>query len=273
MVEYLLKQGASVHMRDRDRRTPLLVAIDWDHHDVIDLLVRGGSHLSLPPETLAESMNSAARKGDIRRLESYRRAGANLADKDTAGRTAAHAAAECRQIEVMAYLLEYGFYTEATDVYGHTAKDIASILGHQDLVTLIEENRRPSNDDDDERSSLQGSDAGSDRLSTSATVETCRLSDSTTLHLPRQSPSPRPHSPLRSSRESLPGSTADSLTGYFSASPPMRSDTISNVLSSSTMRRQQQLGFATDNTSSFSSLMMQSPARRNGHILLNGFAV
>lgn len=266
-------------MRDRDRRTPLLVAIDWDHHDVIDLLIRGGSHLSLPPETLAESMNSAARKGDRRRLESYRRAGANLADKDAAGRTPAHAAAECGQLEVIAYLLDHGFYTESTDVYGHTPKEVANVLGHNELVALIDNFYRPCQEDDSV--SLHGSDAGSERgLSTPCNELRALTLDTMGSLSPRQSPTPRDSLCSRDSvlgstrdsfcsRDSLPGSTRDSLTGYFSASPPMRSDSISGLLSSSPTRRQQ-LNYSPD-SGAIQTLLVHPQMRRNGQILLNGF--
>lgn len=233
MVEYLLKQGASVHMRDRDRKTPLLVAIDWDHHDVIDLLIRGGSHLSLPPETLAEAMNSAARKGDLRRLESYKRAGANLADRDAAGRNPSHAACENCQLDVLRYLLDHGFYSEATDVYGHTPKEIATILGHQELVNLIEEGFRP----DDERS-LPESGLSVDHSER-------RFSDGANSISPRLSPTPR-----------------ESVSGYFSSTPPMRPDSINSLLSTSPTRRP-------DSSSNF---LASSPTQRTGHILLNGYA-
>ncbi|XP_003747533.2 L-asparaginase-like [Galendromus occidentalis] len=232
MVEYLLKQGASVHMRDRDRKTPLLVAIDWDHHDVIDLLIRGGSHLSLPPETLAEAMNSAARKGDLRRLESYKRAGANLADRDAAGRSPSHAACENCQVDVLRYLLDHGFYSDATDVYGHTPKEIATILGYKDLVNLIEDGIRP----DDERS-LPESGLSVDHLER-------RFSDGASSISPRQSPTPR-----------------ESVSGYFSSTPPMRPDSINSLLSTSPTRR----------SDSITNFLASSPTQRTGHLLLNGY--
>lgn len=137
-TKYLLKQGASVHMYDRDRRNPLDVAVAHNHYDIIDLLVRCGAHLSLLAETLAEAMNSAACRGDIRRLESFRRAGANFTEKDLSGRTIGHVAAECNQLDVFEYLFKHELYVATTDVYGHTPKDVATILGHQEIQRLIE---------------------------------------------------------------------------------------------------------------------------------------
>ena len=40
IVEYLLKSGASVHVRDRNDTTPLQDAIREGHLDVIDILIR-----------------------------------------------------------------------------------------------------------------------------------------------------------------------------------------------------------------------------------------
>ena len=42
VVEYLLDEGASVHVRDRYGHTPLDDAVRFNHHDVIKLLVKAG---------------------------------------------------------------------------------------------------------------------------------------------------------------------------------------------------------------------------------------
>ena len=49
VVEYLLDEGASVHVRDRYGHTPLDDAVRFNHHDVIKLLVKAGAHLTMPP--------------------------------------------------------------------------------------------------------------------------------------------------------------------------------------------------------------------------------
>lgn len=54
IVEYLLKHGASVHMRDREHRTPLMNAVENDHHDVIKLVIKAGGYMNLPSNTIGE---------------------------------------------------------------------------------------------------------------------------------------------------------------------------------------------------------------------------
>ena len=45
VVEYLMRQGAGIHMRDRNNDTPLLCAIKAGHRDVVRSLVSCGAHL------------------------------------------------------------------------------------------------------------------------------------------------------------------------------------------------------------------------------------
>lgn len=41
-------------MRDREHRTPLMNAVENDHHDVIELVVKAGGYLNLPSDTIGE---------------------------------------------------------------------------------------------------------------------------------------------------------------------------------------------------------------------------
>ncbi|KAJ4436644.1 hypothetical protein ANN_16775, partial [Periplaneta americana] len=64
VVEFLLLNGASVHKKDRHALvyfrydfTPLMDAIRSDHHDVIEVLVKCGAHLSLTqPKNIGEEL-------------------------------------------------------------------------------------------------------------------------------------------------------------------------------------------------------------------------
>ena len=52
-VQYLLHQGASVHVKDCNGITPLLDAIKGKHMSIIRLLVKTGAILTLKPFVLA----------------------------------------------------------------------------------------------------------------------------------------------------------------------------------------------------------------------------
>lgn len=140
VVRYLLQHGASVHMRDRDHHTPLMGAVLADQHAVIQLLVQAGAHLSLPATQLADDLCTAARNGNVKRLESYMLAGASFYESDATGRTCLHAACEAGQEAVVTFLLENKIRPETKDVYNHTPEEVARLLGHKRLVQLFEKN-------------------------------------------------------------------------------------------------------------------------------------
>lgn len=87
VVRHLLLNGAAVHIRDRYDRNPLAEAINHDFHSIIKLLLKCGSHLTVSPRALGDSLCGAAARGMIKRLESYRLAGADLSMPDASGRT------------------------------------------------------------------------------------------------------------------------------------------------------------------------------------------
>ncbi|CAN8000156.1 unnamed protein product, partial [Ixodes hexagonus] len=137
-VEYLLQHGASVHMRDRDHNTPLMSAVLWDQHTAIRSLVQAGAHLSVPGTQLADELCTAARNGNVKRLESFHLAGANFCEVDATKRTCLHAACEANRESVVRFLLNIGVCPNTTDVYDRTPKEVAQALGHKHLVALLE---------------------------------------------------------------------------------------------------------------------------------------
>lgn len=137
-VDYLLQHGASVHMRDRDHNTPLMSAVLWDQHTAIRSLVQAGAHLIMPGLQLADELCTAARNGNVKRLESFHLAGANFHEVDATKRTCLHAACEANREPVVRFLLDIGVCPSTTDVYGRTPKEVARALGHKHLVALLE---------------------------------------------------------------------------------------------------------------------------------------
>lgn len=150
VVEYLLRKGASVHMRDRDHSTPLMSAVLWDQHEVIKLLTTAGAHLSLPHTQLADALCTAARNGNIKRLQSFLLAGATMHEADSTKRTCMHVACEANQESVLRFLLESGVRVDSRDVYGRTPDEVAERLGHRHLVELLENSRTACNGDEEE---------------------------------------------------------------------------------------------------------------------------
>lgn len=87
VVKHLLLGGAAVHIRDRYDRSPLSEAINHDHHEIIKLLLKCGSHVTGSTRGLGDNLCGAGARGLVKRLESYRLAGVDLSLQDASGRT------------------------------------------------------------------------------------------------------------------------------------------------------------------------------------------
>uniref|UniRef100_A0A0L8FWF6 asparaginase n=1 Tax=Octopus bimaculoides TaxID=37653 RepID=A0A0L8FWF6_OCTBM len=123
MVLYLLKEGASVHQRDDNNCTPLIDAISGNHLNIIDALVETGASLNyMESDTIGMHLCSLAAVDNVKALESWKRAGADLNTKDYMGSTALHVAANKGHEEAVQFLLRNGSNPEVTDTNGRPAE-------------------------------------------------------------------------------------------------------------------------------------------------------
>ncbi|BFG02303.1 L-asparaginase [Drosophila madeirensis] len=137
IVKYLLHNGVSVHIRDRYDRTPLLEAVSTDNHEIIQLLINCGAHLTGSSRAVGEQLCAAAARGSLMRLKSYQYAGADLSQPDPSGRTALHVAALHGFPEVVEYVLPYFESASEKDLLGLSAWDYAERGGHTALVDML----------------------------------------------------------------------------------------------------------------------------------------
>lgn len=137
MVKHLLAYGVSVHVRDRHDRTALMEAIAQDHHEIIKTLVKCGAHMTGSARAVGEHLCTAAARGAVKRIISYRLAGANLSQQDLSGRTALHLGCLHGHIDVVKYLLKYFVETSIDDHLGLTPFDYAIRSGQTEIVDLL----------------------------------------------------------------------------------------------------------------------------------------
>lgn len=137
-VTWLLQHGASVHIRDKMCRSPLSLAIENDHHQVILLLVKTGSHIIEPSHKLGEALVTAAAADNVRRIKSYQLAGVDLSLQDPCGRTALHAACTVGSEEGVRLLLSAGVTTDEMDRTDLTPIMCAQINNHSHITELLE---------------------------------------------------------------------------------------------------------------------------------------
>lgn len=137
IVKHLLLNGAAVHIRDRNDRTPLMDAITNDHHDIIKLLLKCGSHMTGSARGVGEHLCAAAARGLTKRLDSYRIAGADLSQPDPSGRTALHVACLHGNLEIVEYLLKYSVNFDDIDLLGLTPLQYAKAGGHENVIKIL----------------------------------------------------------------------------------------------------------------------------------------
>ena len=71
-VEYLMRCGAGVHVKDRNGHSPLRCAADAGHADVVKLLVDCGAHLQTIGAELGELLCDLARRGKRGQLKCFK---------------------------------------------------------------------------------------------------------------------------------------------------------------------------------------------------------
>lgn len=137
IVRRLLKMGANVHIKDRFDRTPLTDAIECDYHDIIKILLQCGAHLHGNAMLIADKICAAATVGNVKRLQSFHLAGADLSQMNISGRTALHFAALHNRAATVKFLLEHGADEKCLDMLGQSALQLAEAAGAKDAVALL----------------------------------------------------------------------------------------------------------------------------------------
>eukprot|EP00127_Corallochytrium_limacisporum_P001073 Clim_evm11s37 gene=Clim_evmTU11s37 len=139
VVEYLIAKGADVNATDRYGTTPVRTALQYNRHEIENILLTHGATPSNAAEYPASSdLCLAAHRGDldyVRFLVEDKHADVNASDYDK--RTALHLASAEGHFEVVKYLLEKGAQSDCMDRWGNTPFSDALRNGHQSLADFI----------------------------------------------------------------------------------------------------------------------------------------
>ncbi|XP_076637888.1 L-asparaginase isoform X1 [Colletes latitarsis] len=137
VVRRLLNMGANVRIKDRYNRTPLTDAIEYDHHEIIKMLLKYGAHLHENAYLIGEKMCAAAAVGNVKRLKSFHFANGNLSEKDLSGRTPLHLAALHNKVQTIKFLLDHNVETNSCDKMAMTPYDVAKTAGSAQAESLL----------------------------------------------------------------------------------------------------------------------------------------
>lgn len=113
VVKYLLDHKANVNAKDADNQTPLMGAADYNHKEMVELLLSRGADINIV------DTNSALDKDPVH------------------GRTALHGAAFLGFKEVVQVLLDHNADVTIQDRDRHTALDLAKMRGNKEIVELL----------------------------------------------------------------------------------------------------------------------------------------
>ncbi|KAA8534034.1 hypothetical protein F0562_031551 [Nyssa sinensis] len=126
MVEMLMELGADPTIASMDRgRSAVDVARDKGHKEVVEILEWG------------EAVLNAARRGELKHLESLLEKDASVKYRDQYGLTALHAAAIKGHKDAVMMLVEFGSDIEWQDTEGHTPLHLAVEGGSIETVEVL----------------------------------------------------------------------------------------------------------------------------------------
>ncbi|KAL5732908.1 hypothetical protein ACOSQ2_032600 [Xanthoceras sorbifolium] len=133
MAEMLIEMGADPTITDDRGRSCFDVARDKGHVEVTEILKRGGAVLT------------AARRGDVERLESLLEKGATTSYNDQYGLTAMHVAAIKGHKDAVLLLIEFGADLHSRDLEDHTPLHLAVEGGSLETVEVLLDNGADAN--------------------------------------------------------------------------------------------------------------------------------
>ncbi|CAD5122432.1 DgyrCDS10856 [Dimorphilus gyrociliatus] len=137
VVDYLLRYGASVHVKDRYGHTALDDAVRFNKHAIISSLRKAGAVLRVLPMRTAMLMCHAVATNHIDNLKSWILAGVDPNVTNFDKRTALHIAASIGNVELVEYLLSVGCNPNLEDVHGLTSIDEAKRNEHLKCLNVL----------------------------------------------------------------------------------------------------------------------------------------
>ncbi|CAB3397830.1 unnamed protein product [Caenorhabditis bovis] len=119
-VNYLLKIGTNVHLKDMFGYNALLCAVKAKNIDCVRAIRNAGGSIDAYSQKIGVDLCLAAAQNDLELLRCYEAAGCEMLELDYDNRSALHVAVSQNHPEIVVYLLQRGLDPHAMDDFGIT---------------------------------------------------------------------------------------------------------------------------------------------------------
>jgi ankyrin repeat protein len=134
----LVANGTDVNLTNRLGVTPLMVACQWNHLEIVRFLLDKGADIELSGRSCGRNaLMYACLSGNARLVELILQRGAWIDATDCTGRTPLMMAATVGHTEIVRLLVKNGAKINLRDNTGKSAQDWASCEGHRDVVEFL----------------------------------------------------------------------------------------------------------------------------------------
>ncbi|KAF6238464.1 hypothetical protein HO173_003431 [Letharia columbiana] len=138
VVKAMIKRdGLEIDSKEVFGRTPLLLAAQWGHEDVVRLLIEKGADIDSKDRRGRTSLSEAAGEGREDMVRLLIEKGADIDSKDHGGQTSLSEAAGERREDMVRLLIEKGADIDSKDVMEVTPLLRAVKWGHKDMIRLL----------------------------------------------------------------------------------------------------------------------------------------
>ena len=137
IVKLLLLRGAEVNSSNSYNASALIAACEGGHHDIVACLLDAGADINVVQGKLGTALRAACHHGHIAVIKLLLTRGANIDLTDRQKSTALMAACKANKSEVVAILLEHKADIFLVDLGGHNALNISCAAGATEATELL----------------------------------------------------------------------------------------------------------------------------------------
>ncbi|XP_067141743.1 ankyrin repeat domain-containing protein 7-like [Centruroides vittatus] len=137
LLNYLIEQGAEVDHIDKNGNTALHIALDTGSYDMAHIILRQSPNVNVGRNDGLTPLHLAANLKQDKTIKKILRQGAIVDIRDEQMRTPLMLACKKGHLPSILLLLQRGANPALKDKHGWSAKDFASIMGHNKVIEML----------------------------------------------------------------------------------------------------------------------------------------